>query len=259
MTSPKILIWDIETSPHLLWSFQTSKISWISPDQIVQPTRMICFAAKWYGEKKIIFRSEYHHDRDDMVRTLHQLLDEADATVTYNGDKFDHKHAGREFRLMGLPRPAPSVSIDLWKVGKKDAIWASHKMQYLAEQLQFSLKMQHHGFLLWRECMGDYGPERQKKAWAIMRRYNKQDLRPTEDLFEEFLPDLTNLPAPELYLDPVEDDGPPPPCANLFCRSENVQRRGYRMTKTRRYARYQCQDCGRWFSKTRSDLGVSTT
>lgn len=261
MTGPKILIWDIETSPHKLWSFQTSKINYISPEQIIEATRMICFAAKWYGEKKKIFRSEYHHSRDEMVNTLFGLLDQSDANVTYNGDKFDHKHAGREFRLLGLGRPAPSVSIDLYKVGKRDAIFASHKMDYLAEQLQLERKMKHHGFMLWRECMGDFGPERREKAWRIMRRYNLRDLDPTEALLEEYLPDITNLPSAGLY-DPETDTAELlltcPPCPNPLCASVQVQRRGFRYTKTRRYRQYQCQSCRRWFSDTRSESGVTT-
>lgn len=258
MSGPRILVFDIETSPHLGWFWGLFKQN-IRPDQIKEPSRIICFAAKWLGEKKIIFRSEYHHGQPEMLRTLFALLDEADVTVTYNGDKFDLKRANKEFRLAGLGEPSPSLSIDMYKIIKKREAWPSHQMGYIAEELGLSQKMKHHGFLLWREAMGDFGEERQRKAWNIMRRYNRQDLKPTEDLFHEYRADVA-LPAAGLWQEPVADLAAPiPPCPNPLCADGHVTRQGFRRTKTRRYPQYQCQSCGKWFSETRSESGVTAS
>lgn len=260
MSEPKILVFDIETSPHLGWFWGLWKQN-IRPDQIKMPSRMICFAAKWLGENKTIFRSEYHHGYPEMLRTLRDLLDEADVTVTYNGDKFDIKRVNKEFRLAGIPKPSPFVSVDLYKVIKKGEDWPSHSMGYIAEELGFSQKMKHHGFLLWREAMGDFGEDVQRKAWNIMRRYNRQDLRPTEDLFIEYRGEIV-LPAAALFLpnDAFDlDDHPIPPCVNPVCQSSHVTRQGFRRTKTRRYRQYHCESCGKWFSDTRSESGVTAS
>lgn len=258
MSGPRILIFDIETSPHLSWHFGTRNLN-IRPEQIKQPTRMICWAAKWYLEKPIYFRSEYHHCTEDMVQTLWKLLDEADMTVTYNGDKFDHPHAAREFRLMELSKPSPSISVDLYKVIKKNEVYASHQMGYISGQLELPGKLSHSGFRMWREAMGDFGEEAQHKAWGLMRRYNRQDLLPTEALFTEYLPVIPNLPSAGLFADPFTDEHPLPVCPNPLCLSTHVVRQGYKLTKTRRYRQYQCQDCRRWFSETRSEMGVTET
>jgi hypothetical protein len=259
VTGPKILTWDIETSPHKAWSFGTRNVN-IYPDQIIEPTRMICWAAKWADEKKIYFRSEYHDGTERMLNDLWVLLNQADVTVTYNGDHFDHKHANREFHLGGLPKPSPSISVDMYKVIKKNETWASHKMDYITKGLSLSEKLAHHGFLLWREALGDFGEERQRKAWNIMRRYNKRDIPATEDLFHEYEPVITNLPAAGLWVPseaPVRDV---PPCPNPLCHTEGaVTRQGYRRTKTRRYPQYQCQACGKWFSEQRSEIGVTAS
>ena len=49
---------DIETSPHLGYFFQT-KNTFIQPSQIVEPTRMLSFAAKWEHENRVMFESEF--------------------------------------------------------------------------------------------------------------------------------------------------------------------------------------------------------
>lgn len=263
MTGPRILTWDIETSPHKCWSFGTFNTN-IYPDQIIEPTRMICWGARWYGEKKVMFRSEYHDGTEVMVRELRRLVAEADVTVTYNGDKFDRLHAGREFRLLGIPMAKSQwpISVDMYKVIKREEKWASHKLDYLTKTLGLSEKLAHHGFLLWRECMGDFGPERQEKAWRLMRRYCKRDIPAAEDLFVEYQDAITNIPARGLWT-PSEDDGNPrdvPDCANPLCDADGafVTRQGFKRTKTRKYRQYQCQACGKWFSETRSESGVTS-
>ena len=245
MTGPRILTLDIETSPALCWSFQMWNTN-ISPGQIVQPTRVISFAAKWLGEKTVIFKSEFHHGDHHMVESAFALLDEADALVTYNGDKFDIPHLNREFQLWGMGVPSPYVSVDLYKVVKRNQIYMSHKLGYITEQLDLSGKLSNSGFQLWRDCMND-----DPKAWGQMRRYNKQDVVTTEELFTAVRPYITNLPSAALF----SEDGLTALCCPV-CGSEGVQRRGYARTKTRRYPRYQCQECGKWFRGTRSDLGV---
>jgi hypothetical protein len=261
MSGPRILVWDIETSPHKAWSFGTRNVN-IFPDQIIEPTRMICWAAKWLGEKRIMFRSEYHDSTEIMRQELRDLLDEADVTVTYNGDHFDHKHAKREFHLGGIAYPSDSISVDMYKVIKKAEVWHSHKMDVITKQLGLSEKLAHHGFMLWREAMGDFGPERQEKAWRIMRRYNKRDIPSTEDLFVEYEPVITNIPAVGLWIPESGSAGEIPECPNPLClppKAAGVTRQGWKRTKTRRYRQYQCQACGKWFSETRSEMGVSVT
>lgn len=247
----KILTTDIETSPHLAYSFQTWNTN-ISPVQIVKPTRMTCWAAKWL-DGRTYFMSEYHQDPETMVAGIHKLLDEADVVVTYNGDKFDHLHMNREFHKIGLHPPSPFVSVDLYKVIKRREIWASHKLAYITEQFHLSGKMTNDGWKLWLAVEGVFGEEAQKKAWNQMRRYNRQDVVTTEELFIEYRPYVTNLPNAALYADEKVDV---PFCPN--CLGLHVTRQGFRRSKTRRYPQYQCQTCGKWFSETRSDGSAGT-
>lgn len=254
MIGPKILTWDIETSPALCWTFET-KNAFITPIQIKAPTRMTCWGAKWLHEDKVIFRSEYHHSTEEMVQTLWNLLDEADVSVTYNGNGFDIPHAGREFELAGLPEPSSYTSVDLYRSIKKRQKYMSHKLLYIVEQLDLShKKLGNDGWYMWLACEGEYGEEEQRRAWNQMRRYCKGDVLAEEDLFVSQRSKISNMPSSALWLDEKIEEVVCPDCL-----SDHVQRRGYRRTKVRRYPQYQCQDCGRWFSETRSDLGTGTT
>lgn len=250
--SRRELVIDIETSPHLCYSFQTQK-AYIAPVQIIEPTRMIAFSAKWVGEKKVMWFSEHHHGPDVMIVAAHELLNEADVVITYNGDSFDLPHIEREIEQFNisnddpLPEVSPFTSVDLYKVIRRNKRFASHKLGYILEQLCLGSKLEHYGFQLWLDCLA--GDDR---AWSIMRRYGKRDTTETEKLFVHELPRIKNLPAAGLF--GVSVDGTLA-CPN--CGSQSVQRRGWRYTRTRRYPRFSCNDCGKWSSESKSDGSVT--
>ena len=256
MTGPRILTLDLETFPAKVLTFGLGQ-QVVGLHQVLEPDRMACFAAKWRGEARVHFYSEFHHGWPEMVRQAHRFLDEADVVVTYNGDGFDIpwiKRSIREHNKLEGATPllnySPFFSADLYKITKKEK-WISRKLAHITEQLHLSGKMSGTNFQLWVDCMnGD------PKAWNIMRRYNKQDVVTTEEAFEEYLPDFESLPAPELWLETKSER---PLCPKLGCGSANVTRQGFKRTKTRRYPQYQCKDCGGWFRDTRSEGGAGTT
>lgn len=94
----KILILDIETKPAVAYVWRTFKEN-VGYEQVLDPGGMICFAAKWAGEKEVFFSSDWTESRGEMLRKAHALLSEADAVVTYNGDKFDLPKLVGEFVL----------------------------------------------------------------------------------------------------------------------------------------------------------------
>ena len=243
---PRVLVLDIETSPALVYVFDIWNQN-IGINQVVEPTRMICFAAKWVGSPKTLYFSDFHQDHEAMVTAAFSLLNEADAVVTYNGDKFDLGHLNREFTELGLGRPAPFVSIDLCKVVKKHHRWLSNKLAWVTQRLELGGKLETGGFQLWRDCM-DGDP----KAWSKMRRYNKQDVVTTEELYIELLPWIDNHPPYQLYVSEVE--GEEPACPR--CGNASLQKRGFALTKVSRFQRYQCSTCGSWSRGGRRVQGV---
>jgi DNA polymerase elongation subunit (family B) len=174
-----ILVFDIETMANLAWVWGYWQQN-INPKAVVKHKRTISFAAKWVGDSKVIFRSEFHDGREAMVQTIWDLLEKADAVVGYNSKRFDIKHLNTEFKLDRIGPPTHFQHIDLYQVTKREFAFGSAKLDSVAERLELGKKREHEGFPLWIKCeAGD--PE----AWNRMKSYNIQDVRLTEKLFDE--------------------------------------------------------------------------
>jgi len=178
--SERILVIDIETMANLAWVWGVWKQD-IHPVQIVKHKRTISFAAKWVGQKKVYFHSEYHHGREGMVKAAWRLLNEADAVVSYNGKRFDIKHLNTEFKVLGYDPPSHFQHIDLRQITKREFAFGSNKLESVAKRMGLGKKEEHEGFALWLKCeAGD------RSAWGRMRSYNRKDVQLTEDLFLDY-------------------------------------------------------------------------
>jgi len=161
-------------------------------------------------------------------------MSEADALVTYNGDRFDLPKINGEFVSAGLRPIPPTPSIDLIKTVRRLGLQSS-RLEFVAPYLQIGAKVQSGGFQLWRDCI-DGKPE----AWRKMRGYNIQDVRLLEKLHDRLGPFITKYPA--LF----PSTSTKPACGK--CGSSHMQSRGHRTTLRMRIQRLQCQACGKWES-----------
>lgn len=234
-SAPRILTIDIETSPNLahVWRiFQEN----VGISQIIDATEVLCFAAKWHGEKKVEYYSQHKDGKEGMIKAAHSLLNEADVVVHYNGKRFDVPHLNREFLLLGLNPPAPYRQVDLLQIVRQRFKFTSNKLDFVASQLglgeKLHAKVDHS---LWVNCMAN-----DPKAWKIMEKYNKQDVRLTETLldrlrFSGWLGSQFNM---AIY---SESDFA---CPN--CTSTNLKREGIYHKLSFGYQRYSCPECGTW-------------
>jgi DNA polymerase elongation subunit (family B)/predicted RNA-binding Zn-ribbon protein involved in translation (DUF1610 family) len=226
----KILQIDIETAPNQVYTWGLFKQD-IALNQIVAPGYTLCFAAKWLGQKEIIFESEEGGNFDRMIQRAWDLLNEADAVIHYNGKKFDIPTLNKEFMLAGLPPPDPYHQIDLYRTIKSRTKFASNKLDFVCQQLGLGGKVHHKGMQLWNDCMNN-----DPKAWATMRRYNMEDVRLLERLYKKVLPWISNHPNRGLYVDTTK-----PVCPN--CGSTHLVKKGIETTATQQYQRYRCKKC----------------
>ena len=227
----KILLLDIECAPNLatVWGIWQQNIAL---NQLLESSYTMCYAAKWYGDNKLYFKSVYKHGKDDMLKSIHALMDEADAIVHYNGSRFDIPIIHKEFLLNGMLPPAPSKQIDLLQVARRQFRFVSNKLDYVAQALGLGSKTEHEGHALWVKCMND-----DRKAWKTMEEYNKNDVILLEKVYDKFKGWIKSHPNHNAYSANTC-------CPN--CGSRKLHRRGEVRSRVAIYQRFQCQQCGSW-------------
>lgn len=88
---PKVLVFDIETSPLKAYIFATRLWNTnVSEEQVLSEWFMLCWSAKWLFDDKIISdrltsREAKREDDSRIVKSLWKLLDEADIVIAHNG------------------------------------------------------------------------------------------------------------------------------------------------------------------------------
>jgi len=234
----KILLIDIETAPNLGYT-------WGKWEQNVIENKydwyILCFAAKWHGDKDIIFRSIADvpafkkNKRDDryVVRELWKLMHDADVIVAHNGQAFDVRKIKTRFLIHGMKPTSPFKVVDTKRVAKAIFKFDSNKLDELGRQLGVGRKHVHTGFDLWLRCMNG-----EKKAWKEMETYNIRDVILLEEIYDKLLGWMTNHPNHNLY------DGTRGNCPN--CGSVRLQSRGKGRVIGHEYRKFQCLDCGAW-------------
>lgn len=235
----KILVLDIETSPNqsYTWGLWNQNVSL---NQLIEASTVLCWSAKWLGDKKVHFSGMYDSNHRNMCKKIHKLLDEADAVITYNGDKFDLPTLNREFLRHRLTPPSPYKSIDLYKTVKSKFKFVSNKLDHVASELGIGQKVKHDGMPLWLECMA-----KKPQAWKTMKKYNCQDVKLTEEVYERM---IGWVKSPFNHNSYKTHDGIV--CPN--CGSNHMQKRGTAVTTSRKYQRYQCLECGKWSKSNKS-------
>lgn len=113
----KLLVIDLETGPNIVYTWGLWNQN-IAINQIIEPGRVLCFAAKWHGDEKTVFYSEHKHGHEAMIRAAHRLMSEADAIVGWNSQRFDTRWLNAEFRKYRLNRPAGYKQVDLMRSQK---------------------------------------------------------------------------------------------------------------------------------------------
>lgn len=232
----RVLVYDIETTPNLGWVWGKYKQNVIAFEE---PWYMLSFAYKWLGQKQTYVVSLpdfplYAKDpRNDIevVKALHELFSLADLTVTHNGKSFDNKKANARMAVHQLAPPPAYKEIDTLLVARRQFAFTSNRLGDLCRTLGLPHKEDPGGFKTWEGCMNG-----SPKAWATMRKYNKQDVVILEQLYLRLRPWMSNHPNLNIYGDR------PDSCPR--CGSEDLMRRGWRIANVYRYPRYQCNGCG---------------
>ncbi len=248
MKKPKVLLFDIETSPIIAYTWGLFDQN-VALNQIKEDWHVLAWAAKWQDEKKVMYDDQRAaKDISNDKRLLHgiwKLLDEADVVITQNGVSFDSKKLNARFILNGMPPPSHYQHIDTLRLAKKSFAFTSNKLEYLSDKLNVEFKKQTHrkfaGFELWKQCLAG-----NKKAWQEMEKYNKYDVLSLEELYNKLI-----VWGSPVNFNVFTEDGTPRVCT---CGSTSFEKNGKRATSSGIFQRYRCNNCGAGHSSKINEL-----
>lgn len=232
---PKILIFDIETSPMLAYVWGRFK-QFVSLDQTVSEWFIISWSAKWLNNPNVmcdVLTSEEASNEDDsrITRSMWYLFNEADIVLAHNGSRFDVPKLNSRFLLNGLMPPNPYRQIDTLQVARKEFGFSSNKLDALAGYLGIEHKSDTN-FNLWKRCLAG-----EQEALDYMLAYNIKDVEILEKVYLRLRPWIKNHPNISLYLENEDETCP-------HCGSINVADTGtFSYTNVSKFSNVRCLDC----------------
>lgn len=244
MRQPKVLVFDIETSPMLAYVWDLHEQN-VALGQLHKDRFVIAWSAKWLGDPadKIMYMDQRDtlnvEDDRKILKAIWKLLNEADIVITQNGKSFDSRRLNARFIQHGMKPPSPYKHIDTYLIIRNVADFTSKKLEYVADKLCKKYKKLKHeefpGLSLWIQCLAG-----NRKAWDAMKKYNIHDVLSTEELYEK-IKAWAPKHIPTAYI-PDDTKAQCESCGRL----ESLQPRGKHYTKGGYHQRYKCKHCGRW-------------
>jgi DNA polymerase III epsilon subunit-like protein len=240
-SSPKVLIFDIETAPieAYVWGLFDQNIGL---EMIKSDWSVLSWSAKWLGApaSEVMYRDQRNkkdvRDDKEILQVIWSLLDEADVVITQNGIKFDSKKLNARFVLNGMKPPSSYKHIDTLRIAKSKFAFTSNKLAYMTEQLCVKYKKLDHGkfagFKLWKECLAG-----NLEAWAEMELYNKHDVLALEELYVDHLAAWDNTVSFDSYTNRAVQ--------RCNCGNDEFEQKGYHYTKKSKFRRFICTHCGK--------------
>lgn len=247
---PRILIFDLETSPELSYHFGRYQVN-INDVFNIQPSYLLSFSAKWLGEPEIITVGlPYYDDYDPqklsdkrLCQDLHNLLSEADIVVAHNLKRFDWKVAQTRFLLNDLSPISPTKLVDTLLIARSQFRFPTNKLDTLARQLGVGEKLQHSGASLWLGCL-----ENNEDDWKMMLDYNTVDVEVLESVYLKLRPYDKQHPNVAVY---YEDNHRRCVC----CGSKRLVLTDKKsFTGTSEFDVYQCGNCGKHNRSRKNNL-----
>ena len=224
-TSPRILFWDIETAGVQALK---SDLGFV-----------LMVGYKWAHEKEVkvlTIKRKHLKSFDDrlLLTTFSKIYTAADITVAHFGSVFDRRFFQGRLLIHGLPPIPQTVMRDTCMIARSVANFSSNRLGNLGNTLHLKNKKidKGEGWPGWwfRAMQGNM------QAIRDMAVYCKGDVLALEELYYRIRPFDNAHPKIHTVLHTC------PACGG------KTEHRGYRVAKTRRYARYQCLEpkCQKW-------------
>jgi len=188
------------------------------------------------GNDKIYSLKWDKGDDSSLVKSLYEVIIQADEVIGHNGDRYDIKWFNTRALYHGIMNMPEIKTIDTLKLAKKHFLFNSNKLDYIGQFLNLGKKI-HTNFNLWkRVCSYD------NKALTEMVLYCKQDV----NLLEKIHNQMDGYSKSRTHIGVLIHGDK---CSCTKCGSLNVTRQGQQILATGIKKQYiQCKDCGKYSS-----------
>lgn len=240
---PKILYYDLETSPLQAWIWGCGK-QFIGHKQLVkgyQRWGIICATYCWNDNKpaQVIDWGYEEQNTSKVIEEFDKIIKQADWTIGKNSDRFDTKMINSARMFAGLPGMPEWTKYkdDLEVMMRRYFRLPSQSLDYISGQLGFGgkIKMEFQDWIDICEKNKD-GETKFKK----MLKYGKKDVEDTRALWNK----LSEHFEPKFNMATFTNEALI--CKYADCGSANIICNGTRVSAKTRYQCYNCSDCGRY-------------
>lgn len=251
----RLLFYDIETAPMVSfhWAAKTEYIG--GHLNVTDDRQLLCWSAKWSDSQEVLSARATQKEarvQDDsrIVKSLSQLMKQADYVVAHNGNRFDYKRVNTRLLVNKLTPLGSVQSIDTLSIARQSFDLPYNNLDYLARKLGFGEKL-HTDFGLWRRAF--FG---EVAALKEMEAYNRQDVILLEHVFHAIAPYAKKLPRLVDAAEWREELCP-------YCGSKDRSPSGVYRTNVNTFTKYACNNCSREFrgwqavgSKKMGNVGI---
>lgn len=238
--APKILLFDVETSPAKAWIWGVGRKVFISHEQIVKGSSfdVICIAYKWLHENKIhtLDWGLREQDSSKMIARFSKVIEEADLVVGHNVDRFDIRQVNTQRLLHGQPPIAWPTTEDTLKQLRKHFAFPSYKLDYISKILTGSGK-DPMNFQDWIDIVEN----KDRDALDKMLKYCKRDVAKLCQVYKQ----VSHYLVPKMSVAKIAGGTCP------RCGGTHTPKHGIATRVAGRFQRYQCQSCFSIFTDRR--------
>lgn len=228
----RILSWDIEASS-------------LNADFGI----ILCVGFKEVGRGKaeVLNILDYEDVSGDLIKAEKKLLKDvtirlldSDMWLTHFGTWYDINFVNSRLIYHKLPIIPPNFNhIDTWKIAKNKLKLRNNRLITLSEFLGTEDEKNAIRPEQWIRAIGGHRP-----SMDYIVEHCRRDVCVLEEVYERIKPLMSDHPNVALVENRMGCN---------VCGEKDLQKRGWHVTRLRKYQRYQCQSCGSWSRASKSE------
>ena len=169
----------------------------------------------------------------ELLKDVSSRLLDCDVWLTHYGTWYDNLFINTRLLYHGLPILPPNFAhLDTWKIARNRLKLRNNRLITISEFLGTKDEKNAIKPEQWIRALGGH-----KASMDYIVEHCRRDVLVLEEVYQKLKPLVLDHPNKGL----IDGRGG---CG--VCGAEKLIKRGYHITRTRKYQRYQCQGCGAW-------------